>query len=158
MVVSGQIKVVKLFISPGHNYFGQHGQASGTNPLIEKTEINCLAGRGIAGDRFFDFKENYKGQITFFSAEVFDEVCGELGVSGKCPGVTRRNVITRGADLNALIGKRFAVQSVEFEGVSECAPCYWMDQAISPGAEIAMQGRGGLRARILTDGTLRVDV
>jgi MOSC domain-containing protein YiiM len=80
-----------------------------------------------------------------------------LGAVGKSPGVTRRNVITRGVDLNSLIGQRFANQGVEFEGVAECSPCHWMNQAIAPGAESALRGRGGLRARILTDGILRVD-
>ncbi len=151
------LKVVKLFISPAHNYFGHHGRPSGRHPLAEKRSIVCVGGRGVEGDRFFDFKENYKGQITFFSSEVFDEVCRTLGVKDKCPGVTRRNVITRGADLNMLIGRRFSVQGVEFEGVCECSPCYWMNEAISPGAEAALHGRGGLRARILTDGRLRVN-
>jgi MOSC domain-containing protein YiiM len=69
--------------------------------------------------------------------------------------VTRRNVITRGVDLNMLIGKKFEVQSVRFEGVSECSPCHWMDEVIAPGAEAALHGRGGLRAKILTDGRLQ---
>lgn len=116
-----------------------------------------MAGRGLKGDRFFDFKTNYKGQVTFLASEVFAEVCQQLGVAEKSPGVTRRNVITRGVDLNSLVGKKFSVQGVEFEGVSECSPCHWMNHAIAPGAEAALHGRGGLRARILTDGKLRVD-
>ena len=66
-------------------------------------------------------------------------------------------MITEGADLNALIGQRFIVQGVEFEGVCECSPCYWMDRAIAPGAEEALKGRGGLRARILSNGVLRAE-
>lgn len=144
-----------LFISPGHNYFGHHGQPPGMHPVHEVPEIECIAGHGIRGDRFFDFKPDYKGQITFFSSEVFLDVCGALSSGPKSPGVTRRNVITEGIDLNTLIGRRFTVQGVEFEGVCECSPCYWMDRAIAPGAEKALQGRGGLRARILTSGILR---
>jgi MOSC domain-containing protein YiiM len=56
-----------------------------------------------------------------------------------------------------LIGKNFECQGLVFQGVCECAPCYWMDEAIAPGAEAALQGRGGLRARILTGGILRVE-
>ncbi|HTX76149.1 MAG TPA: MOSC domain-containing protein [Terracidiphilus sp.] len=144
-----------LFLSPGHNYFGHHGQEPGVHPLQEVTEIECVAGRGIRGDRFFDYKPDYKGQITFFSSEVFADVCRTLATGPKSPGVTRRNVFTQGVDLNTLIGKRFRVQGVEFEGVCECSPCYWMDRAIAPGAEKALRGRGGLRARILSNGTLR---
>jgi MOSC domain-containing protein YiiM len=150
------VKIRQLFISPGHNFFGQRGRP-GAHPLVECAEISCVRGRGIAGDRFFDFKDDYQGQITFFAAEVFDDVCRALGVSGKSPGVTRRNVITAGADLNALVGVEFEIQGVRFAGAAECSPCRWMDEAIAPGAEVALQRRGGLRARILTDGKLRVD-
>lgn len=145
-----------LYISPGHNFFEHHGQPAGTNPLQEFSVIECIAGRGVRGDRFFDYKKDYKGQITFFSREVFQQVCQELGIKGKSPGLTRRNVITLGQDLNLLIGKTFSVQGIEFEGVCECKPCYWMNEAIGPGAEEALRGRGGLRARILKSGLLHV--
>lgn len=144
-----------LYISPGHNFFGHHGQEPGEHPLEEVQEIECVVGRGIRGDRFFDYKSDYKGQITFFSSEVFAEVCRAVGAEAKTPGAARRNVVTEGVDLNTLIGQRFSVQGVEFEGVCECSPCYWMDRAIAPGAEEALKGRGGLRARILSDGVLR---
>ena len=151
------LRVVGIFISPGHNFIGHHEKPAGTHPTVAVGEIECVAGKGLFGDRFFGFKENYKGQVTFFSADVFDEICAKLGVSGKSPGVTRRNVATRGVDLNSLVGKTFLVQGVEFEGVCECSPCRWMNEAIAPGAEAALHGRGGLRARVLTDGVLRVD-
>ena len=80
-----------------------------------------------------------------------------INVVEKSPGVTRRNVITLGLDLNSLVGKRFVIQGIEFEGVCECSPCHWMNHAIGEGAERALHGRGGLRARILGDGLLRVD-
>jgi hypothetical protein len=151
------IRVVKLFISPGHNFFGRHDQPPGNHPTIEVKQVECVAGKGLFGDRFFAFKENYKGQVTFFSSEVFEDVCQKLGVTGKSPGVTRRNIFTSGVDLNSLIGKRFTIQGVEFEGVAECSPCHWMNEAIAPGAEAALHGRGGLRARILTDGELEAE-
>jgi MOSC domain-containing protein YiiM len=151
------VKVRQIFISPGHNFFGRHGQTAGENPLVECAEIRCVAGHGIVGDRFFDFKDNYKGQITFFANEIFEEVCRSLLVSGKSPGVTRRNVITSGADLNSLVEVEFEIQGVRFAGTAECSPCHWMNDAIAPGAEAMLHGRGGLRARILTDGILRVD-
>ena len=152
------ISIERLYISPGHNFFGRHGLSAGINPLQEVGEIECIAGHGVRGDRFFDYKEDYKGQITFFSGEVFEDVCHALGIHGKAPGSTRRNVITRGVHLNDLIGKSFSVQGIDFEGVVECKPCYWMDLAIGAGAEAALQGRGGLRARILTSGFLRIDL
>jgi len=150
------VTIRHLFISAGHNYFGHHGQEAGTNPNLEVSEIECVAGRGIVGDRFLDYHEDYKGQITFFSIEVFQNICAQLGVHDASPSTVRRNVITRGIDLNQLIGERFSIQGVLFEGVCECKPCYWMDRAIAPGAENLLQGRGGLRAKILNCGTLHV--
>ncbi|HWA95781.1 MAG TPA: hypothetical protein VG844_14360 [Terracidiphilus sp.] len=146
-----------LFISPGHNFFGHHGQAAGMYPTQAVDEIDCVAGHGVRGDRFYDYKDDYKGQITFFASEVFDEVCSNLGAESKSPGVVRRNVVTEGVDLNTLVGKTFSVQGVEFEGVCECKPCYWMDSAIAPGAEESLRGRGGLRAKILSSGKLKVN-
>jgi MOSC domain-containing protein YiiM len=150
------VTIRHLYISAGHNFFGHHGQEPGTSPNLEVSEIECVAGRGIVGDRFLDYREDYKGQITFFSFEVLQDVCSRLGVRDASPSAVRRNVITQGIDLNQLIGERFSIQGLLFEGVCECKPCYWMDRAIAPGAEDLLQGRGGLRARILTSGTLRV--
>jgi MOSC domain-containing protein YiiM len=152
------MRICRLYLSPGHNFFGHHQQPPGEHPLLECAELRCLSGRGVEGDRFFDYKDDYKGQITFFSAEVFAALCQHLGVRGLSPGAARRNVITSGVDLNSLIGKEFSVQGVGFAGVAECSPCYWMDRAIAPGAEAFLQGQGGLRARILSDGTLRREV
>jgi MOSC domain-containing protein YiiM len=88
---------------------------------------------------------------------VFEQLQQELNLPGVRPEATRRNVFTRGVDLNSLIGQEFEVQGIAFAGTAECAPCYWMNSALGPGAERFLQGRGGLRARILTDGILRVD-
>jgi len=143
-----------LYISRGHNFFGRHGQAPEKNPMIEADEIECVTDRGIRGDRFFDCRENYKGQITFFAWEVYSRLCDELRVLDQPPSVFRRNVITEGVDLNLWVGKDFEIQGVRFRGMEECKPCYWMDHAFGPGAEDALQGIGGLRAVILTDGKL----
>ena len=149
------VEICHLYISPGHNFVGHHGREPDTHPLIEVPAIECVAGRGIRGDRYFDFQEDYKGQITFFSLDVFEELCAALGLHDCSPAATRRNVITRGVDLNELIGREFEVQGVCLYGTQECAPCYWMNRAFAPGAEDFLKGRGGLRAKILSDGELR---
>jgi len=157
MAKPNQIRIKRIFISPGHNFYGHNGQPPGEHPTVEVNEVGCVAGQGLFGDRFFGFKDNYKGQVTFFSVEVFADVCRKLGVNGKSPGVARRNIITSGVDLNSLVGVEFEVQGVRFAGAAECSPCHWMNLAIASGAEAALHGRGGLRARILTDGQLCVD-
>lgn len=155
VTIAPQIKVEKLFISPGHNFFGHHGEPAGKHSTVELSEVECVAGKGLVGDRFFEFKEDYKGQITFFSQEVFDLMRAELKLSGKSPGASRRNVITQGVELNSLIGREFEIQGIKFFGTSHCAPCHWMDEAFAPGAEHFLQNRGGLRAKILSNGMLR---
>ncbi len=152
------MEICHLYISPGHNFFGHHGREPDDYPAIEVPLIECVAGHGIRGDRFFDYKEGYKGQITFFALEVFDELCRALQVQDCSPALLRRNVFTRDVDLNELIGQNFEVQDVRFHGMEECRPCYWMDRAITPRVEEFLKGRGGLRARILTDGRLRSNV
>ena len=148
------MEVCQLFISPGHNFVGHHGREPDTHPMIETSEIECIAGRGIRGDRYFDFKDDYKGQITFFSLEVFDRLCGAMQIHDCSPALARRNVITRGIDLNELIGQEFEVQGVHFRGTEECRPCYWMNRAFAPGTQEFLKGHGGLRAKILTSGKL----
>src|SRR4051812_40135524 len=148
------LEICQLYISPGHNFFGHHGREPDDHLAIEMPSIECVAGRGIRGDRFFDYKENYKGQIVFFALEVFEELSDALKVQNCSPASLRRNAITRGIDLNTLIEEEFEIQGVRFYGTDECRPCYWMDHAIAPGAETFLKGRGGLRARIRSNGVL----
>ena len=109
------------------------------------------------GDRFYNYKPDYKGQITFFSWEVYEDICRMFKLKGLCPSIFRRNVIVSEVDLNSLIGETFTVQGINFLGTQEAAPCYWMNGAVASNAEDAMKGRGGLRAKILTSGTLKKD-
>lgn len=149
------MQIQKIFISPGHNYYGHAGREPDDFPLQEVEQIECVAGRGLRSDRFFDYKDDYKGQVTFFSQEIFDGLCAAFPLVKKSPGVLRRNVIVSGADLNALIGETFELQGVRFLGTAHCKPCYWLDQAFAPGTEAWLKDNGGLRAQILTDGWLK---
>lgn len=149
------IRIERIYLSPGHNYFGHFGGPAGINPIVEVDAAECVAGRGLCDDRFFDYKPDYKGQLTLFSAEVFTQLCRELTLSGASPAALRRNVIVRGVDLNSLCGQEFELQGVRLLGGEECKPCAWMDEALAPGAEAWLRGRGGLRCRILSDGWLR---
>ncbi len=89
------MEICHLYISPGHNFVGHHGREPETHPMIEMAEIECVAGQGIRGDRYFDYKNDYKGQITFFSMEVLDALCQLDANHGCSPALVRRNVITR---------------------------------------------------------------
>jgi Uncharacterized protein conserved in bacteria len=154
-VVLVEFDIRHLYISPGHNFFGHHGKAPSDHPILEVDQIDCVAGEGIKGDRFFGFREDYKGQITFFAEEIYDGLCARLGIWDRPPGVLRRNVVTRGVALNDLIGQTFEVQGLQFFGREESRPCYWMDRTFGAGAEAALKGNGGLRASIIRGGILR---
>jgi MOSC domain-containing protein YiiM len=145
-----------IYISPQHNFYGHHGQPPGSSPSQSVAEVECVAGAGLRGDRFFNYKEDYKGQVTFFAIETYEMLCQQLHVSDKDPSVFRRNIVTRGTDLRQLIGQEFEVQGIRFLGTQESSPCHWMDEAFAPGAEEAMKGLGGLRAKVLTSGILRI--
>jgi MOSC domain-containing protein YiiM len=150
-----KVEVVALRISPGHNFKGRHGLPPESHPLLTLPEIECVAGRGVRGDRYFDHQPDFKGQITFIAVETLAEIQRILKLPSLDFGAARRNVLTRGVDLNMLIGATFEFGGMTFEGVEECKPCYWMQQAIASGTEELMRGRGGLRAKILRDGVLK---
>ncbi len=149
------VRIRHLFISPGHNYFGHHGHPAGEHPLLEVDRVECIAGAGLRGDRFLNYKKDYKGQITLFAWEVFEKLRRELPAPQAQAGALRRNVVVEGLELNEFIGREFELEGVRLAGTEECRPCYWMDQAIGAGAEAWLKGRGGLRCRILSDGVLQ---
>ena len=150
------IKICAIFISTGHDFTGRHGKGRLNHGITAVNEVECVAGSGLVGDRFFDHIENYKGQITFFDWAVYQQICQDFDLPDLDPTFFRRNALTSGVDLNTLIGQRFSIQGIEFEGSEECRPCYWMDGAVAPGVFEALKGFGGLRARIITSGTLSV--
>ena len=149
------LAVRHIYVSAGHSYVGRHGLSSAPYSIREVEAAECVAGRGLRGDRYFDHKENYKGQVTLFAQEIFDELRAALNLPQARAAALRRNVLVSGRDLNELIGRQFELQGVLLEGTEECRPCYWMHEAIGPGADAWLRGRGGLRCRILTDGWLR---
>ena len=149
------IRIRHLFTSPGHNYFGHHEKPPGTHGITSHESIELHAGKGIPGDRFYGWKDDYKGQVTLIDQQVVDDIRQHAGNPGLPASSFRRNVVVEGTDLNQFIGRRFRLAGILLEGSEECRPCYWMDQACGkPGTEELMKGRGGLRCRILEDGQL----
>lgn len=148
------MKLEQIFLSDGHAYFGRHGQGAAPFPVRSVPAAECVAGMGLRGDRFFGYRVGYRGQVTLFALEVLEQLRRELNCPGAEAAATRRNLLVSGVDLNALVGREFELQGVRLEGVEECRPCYWMDQALAPGAEAWLKGRGGLRCRIRTSGWL----
>lgn len=149
--------LLHIFISSGHDYWGRQGQGRLQSGITEVEEVECVAGMGLRGDRYFGYRPDFKGQVTFFDFQVVEDIRREFKLAKLPASVFRRNLIVRGADLSQWLGKRFEFQGLVFEGSQECRPCHWMDRAVSPGTEEFMKAkfRGGLRAKILSGGTLR---
>lgn len=156
MLAAQNAEIQHIFLSTGHDFKGRHGKNRLTHGAESVRSVECIAGRGLRGDRYLDYKENFKGQVTFFDSGVAEELARVLNMEEFDLSRLRRNVITVGVKLEELIGERFQLGSVKLEGIEECAPCYWMDTALGPGAEELMKGRGGLRCRILSSGKLHV--
>jgi len=151
------MKIKAIYISPGHDFVGRHGKERLNHGIQKVDSVECVAGSGLVGDRYFDHKEDFKGQISFFDWAVYERIRDEFKLHELDPEQFRRNVLVAGIDLNTLIGKQFTLQGIEFEGIEECRPCYWMNEAVNPGVHEALKGHGGLRAKILNNGTLKTD-
>ena len=105
--------------------------AEAEGPIELVAEVAAHAGRGLEGDRYHEgrgtFSKPYANghELTLVEAEALDEL-------GFTPADARRNVVTRGIDLNALVGRRFRVGEVECIGRRLCEPCAHLER-LSPG-------------------------
>jgi hypothetical protein len=132
--------------------------AEGPMRLVEQATVR--AGRGLEGDRYFDGRGTFSDRhaagraLTLIEGEVLDDLV--LGPGRLAPEEARRNVVTRGIDLNALVGARFEVGAVECAGRRLCEPCAHLERLTHPGTLRRLVHRGGLRADVLSDGVVRV--
>jgi MOSC domain-containing protein YiiM len=119
--------------------------------------VSAHAGRGLEGNRYYwaDGDAPSGRAVTLIAGEAVDAVAAEGDVSVE-PAATRRNVLTRGIDVNELVGKRFLIGDVECEGVELCEPCSHLESMTQPGLVKAFVHRCGLNADILSDGEIKV--
>lgn len=123
------------------------------------TEVMAVAGRGLKGDRYYYQCGTYSHwpgggrDVTLIEAEVLASLPAVYAIDG---AQSRRNIVTRGLGLNALVGQFFQVGEVVLYGVRLCEPCPHLDKLTHPGAMAALVGRGGLRADITEGGAIRV--
>ena len=119
--------------------------------------VRAVAGRGLEGNRyFFDEGTAPPGRaLTLIAAEALEEGAAESGVE-LTAAESRRNVLTSGIDVNALVGVRFRIGDVECVGVELCEPCATLQKLTRPGVVKAYVHRAGLNVDILTDGDIAV--
>jgi MOSC domain-containing protein YiiM len=129
-------------------------------PMVELERADAIAGEGLAGDRYANetgfYSDGRDGrQITLIEAEALEALEREHGVQ-LAPIECRRNIVTRGIRLNDLVDKRFRVGPIECLGIRLCPPCNHLEELTRPGMLRGLAHSGGLRAHILTSGTITV--
>ena len=139
---------------------GIYTTAAGGKPMDARDEVRAMAGVGLEGDRYatktgeFSDREGGGREVTLIAREAIVAANASDVTIGDHE--TRRNLVTEGVDLDALIGKRFTVGEVELLGVRDCPPCAYLEKLTRPGVRAALAGAGGLRADIVRDGVIHV--
>lgn len=122
-------------------------------PLVVVEEARLVEGRGLEGDRYK--KKNGKRQVSLIQKEHFDVMRALLDVPVE-PEILRRNLVLSGIPVAALRRTRFSIGSAVLEGTDRCAPCSRMREALGPGGYAAMIDMGGVLARVLEGGTIKL--
>lgn len=141
-------KVVEINISPERDVLPR--------PM---ERVRAVAGRGLEGEYHFftgaGAQAERDRELTLIATEALDALDAEHGLQ-LSPAESRRNIATRGIDLNRIEGRRFRVGEVECEGIELCEPCRNLVRLTEPGVLRGLVHRGGLRAAILSEGEIAV--
>lgn len=137
--------------------------SAASEPMVGHQAAEAIAGRGLAGDRyalgvgFYSNNPTTAGarELTLIDESAIGKVTDETGLPLSSIE-SRRNLITTGVDLDALVGQRFTIGSVMCEGVRACPPCVHLEELTGKKVMKAMVHTGGLRARIVQGGTIKV--
>lgn len=132
-------------ISPGYR-----------QPIEPQSEVTVTVGTGVDGDYHTKKKPGGDRQVTLIQAEHFAVIATNTGRDSVIPELLRRNIVVRGIDLSPLIGRRFRIGEALLEGTGPCTPCSRMDENLGQGGRLAMKGLGGLTAKVLEPGQIRV--
>ncbi len=147
-----------LLASPLNRYDGR--PSDGVKPYDgpeHRDSVRVRAHKGVVGDRYFGSKFAY-ATVTIIAAESLSWLEGELGAGPFDPMLARRNVVTRGLDVDALARHEFTLDAghgpIRFRSLTPANPCAWMNTVYAEGAHRALRGRGGIRCEPLDDGEL----
>jgi MOSC domain-containing protein YiiM len=142
-----EARIVSIFIGPQPEH-----------AMHEVSEVEAVAGAGLVGDRYFqghvpEAERDATEEVTLIASEGISAAAAESGLDIG-PADTRRNLITEGIELTKLLGRRFWVGRVELEGLEDNPPCAHLQRLAGKKLLKPMIGRGGIRARIVTSGTI----
>lgn len=141
--------IEKIYVAP-----------SGGHTMQAVKEVQALAGRGLQGDRYCEKTGHWSGtdecQVTLIRAEDLEEIQRSTGLR-VLNGEHRRNLVVRGIELELRLGQRFQVGEAVLQFVRPRPPCAYVESITQPGMTRALVGRGGICARVLQSGIIRVN-
>ena len=129
-------------------------------PMVSVEEVRAVPGFGLEGDRYFlrqgtFYKPQPDRELTLIEVEAIEAMKRELNVDYGL-GDSRRNVVTRDVPLNHLVGREFWIGEVKARGLRLCEPCSHLQKLSHEKVLPGLVHRGGLRAQILTEGTIQL--
>ena len=125
-------------------------------PITRCDEVEARIGTGLVGDRHASSGRG-KRQVTLIQAEHLPVIARLVGRDRVDPAELRRNIVVGGVNLLALRRTRFRVGEVLLEGTGPCDPCSRMEENLGPGGFNACRGHGGITARVLEPGMIRLE-
>jgi len=138
-------RVEWIGVRPGHD-----------TPMLTLDEVQINVGTGLEGDRFQGKKAGSKRQVTLIQQEHLSVIASCLHQESVDPALLRRNIVVAGINLLALKDKSFHIGDVVLEFSALCHPCSKMERQLGAGGYNAMRGHGGITARVLEAGLIRV--
>jgi MOSC domain-containing protein YiiM len=137
-----------------------HVARAAGEPMVEREQVRAVAGRGLEGDRYYEgagFYSDHPGpirEVSLIEEETIEALRRDHSLV-LAPGVTRRNITTRGVPLNHLVGREFRVGGATLRGVELCEPCkHVVDVTGIKSLLLTLIHRGGLHAEILSGGKI----
>jgi len=124
-------------------------------PLEVREEVHVSPEKGLLGDHYAG-KYNTNRQVTLIQAEHLSAIASFVGLPKLEPGLLRRNIVVKGLNLLALKDKHFRIGEALLEMTGACHPCSRMEETLGPGGYNAVRGHGGITARVLEGGLIRV--
>ncbi len=122
-------------------------------PIKETSEVNVTE-TGLEGDRATKNSPSNKRQVTLIQHEHLAAAASFLGKENIDPNLTRRNIVVKGMNLNALKGRKFSIGTAVLEMTGFCYPCSRMEENLGVGGFNAMRGHGGITCRVIKVGKI----
>jgi MOSC domain-containing protein YiiM len=124
-------------------------------PVKSLTEVEAIQNKGLAGDHYRGTATSNR-HVTLIQAEHLAAVASFMNLPELDPGLVRRNIVVQGINLLALKDKQFYLGEALLEMTGLCHPCSQMEEILGEGGYNAMRGHGGITARIIRSGKIRV--